>query len=236
MGYIWLPMMIILLLITAAIFFLNKTWKKRGIIVGVKGTKLVLAVYIGVLIVSVPLAVFLSSQTESYGIERLTYSELEKIEGSLEEALSNGEVEQMLSEQRSDKWTFNYDREELFISFQSDYMSVEVYVERDPELDNEIEAIYFYPRVVVDEMNLSNETNPMDIEISDGRLNIKEPLETELSFAGFEREFPISQFYGESFMGRSSSSSMSQPIIYLRIPEELELETDFDIYLTEVNR
>ncbi|RKL67203.1 hypothetical protein CR203_11890 [Salipaludibacillus neizhouensis] len=228
-------MLIILVIIGLIVYFMKKGIDNKIIRSNSKGLKWLFLGYLSILVLSVPVAFLLPIETESLKGEIAKGDVVHEQDIYIEDALLKGEIEELVDKNKTELWAFDYENDVLNIEQKAEEFYVAVYLEETSEYTEMIEATYFYPRLIVDEWDFSNEVSPIRVELKNNSLNIYEPLSVTINHGEFEMGFPMSQFYGESkMMGRSSSSSMGGQILYLKVPEGLEIGDDTNVDIIKV--
>lgn len=227
---------ILLLVLIVGAFFATKKLTGRSRRSGVsKRMKWTIGVYLTVLLLSVPIALLLSGDNTSIINSNLTEAEIYEYEASLMGELSEGNVEEMAQENRTEDWIFDYSNEVLDLYMNEDEnLNISVYVEEVESQTDEIEATYFFPYLSVNDMNLSNELNPIELELREDTLWFFGPRTVNLDYSIFETQFTSSQFNGESWMVRGSDITHGKHILYLKVPDSVELDASFNIEIRQV--
>ncbi|SFB06893.1 hypothetical protein SAMN04488072_106178 [Lentibacillus halodurans] len=79
------------------------------------------------------------------------------------------------------------------------HADIPVFVERDPDRNNTIDALYYQPPLIVEGRDMSDKIklNPLNVKLSSRIVTIDAPVPSVIELSMFKREFPISQFTGE---------------------------------------
>lgn len=86
-------------------------------------------------------------------------------------------------------------------------------------------------------MDLSDEVKPLEIKWSQDTLTIMKPEFIDLNFAMFKKEFPITQFVEEDGLDpHSSGGFMRHPILYLKVPKDLEIVDQTNGYVDFIEK
>lgn len=219
---------LIILLIIIALVALNKAH------IPLNKTRLAVGLYVALLLVSVPVFYAVAEpgapepmpeprQIIERDRERITLEEIRI--NSFYEAFHEGRLSEYEGAEIIARWRFDYQEESLEITFQ-DYRlySTLIAVERKEADDGQLDVLYYAPKQPFD-LTL---VNPPDIRLAGNQLQILEPERLHLEVVQFFHDFTMAQFTG---LGISSTRGApvffgDNSILYLRIPEDLRIDTD----------
>ncbi|UAL49285.1 hypothetical protein LG311_10400 [Sutcliffiella horikoshii] len=124
----------------------------------------------------------------------------------------------------SSKKLYELSGQELEIKVQDNYTpEYMVMFERTPDLEGEIEVILYKGLLFIEEFDLSNELPPPTMEFSNDLLEIVHPTFFEKNMAYTAPEFPFTQFSGERSSMQGYGRSSRDAIIYVKVPEDVEV-------------
>lgn len=226
----FVPFMILFFI--AMLVFLGVRWLSNWNVV--KRGYWMLGGYGVILIISVIIYYFIPvSAEESQGIAHP--GNLETFNEVISGADSVASIEGYLEEE----WTFSYDADTLQIQFQgeNDY-ALRIAVART---ENEtIDAAYYRTPLYFNGEAVEVSSIPVNLRINDDRLDIisQENME-EVNLSSFSKEFPMQQFnetetapFGGGF---GISVQWSEQLIYLQVPEDIEISTGASTHVEYLN-
>lgn len=203
------------------LFFLLKAKTKYFT---VKITHWLLIIYTGVLLLS--LGVFIFIQPDQHVAEVADEEEWFDIGGAIH---SGKKID---SKYLLDKTSFDYTENTLYMaSSYMEYGSV-IYVERKNEDDGKIDVHMYGNGLNVEGIDLSEKIIKPSIRLKDETLSIVYPEYQEINVALVKNEFTINQFTGDSKMGMGYSQE--SPILYIKIPHNLGVKENADMFLNFV--
>ena len=220
-----LPLVIIILMGT--FFFMFKAGNK---FMTVKITHWLLLIYVGVLLLALAVSPFITG--EPLGRKSMDQAEQEQEMNDLYENINNGDIAN-IDHYLMKKSSFDhYQEEQLTILSNSEY-GPQIFVERKDSNDAKIEAFIYVNGLIIDGYDFSDLLKPYQLELTDNTLTII-PTKQDIDISIESPGFPIRQFNGESsFLNHTFSSG--EPVVYLRIPVDLELITNDQVYLEYIN-
>lgn len=190
-------------------------------------TRLVVGLYMTLLFVFVPVFYAIAEPDVPEPVEiveigpgRYSYHD------SQVDAFYNALYEGRLSEYEGAKiiaqWSFDYQEERLKITA-PDYeqYSTLIAVERKDVCDGKLEVLSYAPK-----SPYSLTANPPDIRLKGNQLEIIQPEEIHLQEVRFYHDFTMAQFTGIGFSMDGTDHFLGHMILYLRIPEDLRIDTD----------
>jgi hypothetical protein len=134
------------------------------------------------------------------------------------------------------EWNLDYEGETLTLAGENDeYLETQVIVERKKDKDGKIEAIYYSTRTVVDNIDFTERIDSPGLELADDILMVSNPKKVALKYIQFLNVFSVNQFTKEDTFFEHHTSYHGQSILYLRIPNNLELVDKSDINFLFVN-
>lgn len=220
--------LILLLLIIIAFVAFSKVRIPLG------KTRLVVGFYMALLFVSVPVfyAIAEPGTPEPFEVVEVIeigpgrYSYHDSQINAFYDAFYEGRLDNYEGAEINARWSFDYQEKRLKITA-PDYerYSNLIVVERKDVCDGKLEVLSYAPK----SSNRLTLANPPDIRLKDNQLEILQPERIELKAIRFYHDFTMAQFTGTGFsMERAKSSHylFGDTVLYLRIPEDLLIDTD----------
>ncbi|MDD4239080.1 MAG: hypothetical protein PHT62_11090 [Desulfotomaculaceae bacterium] len=214
--------LLILLLIIIPFIALGKVRISLG------KTRLVVGFYIALLFVSVPVfyAIAKPSTPEPFEVIEIgpgQYSYPDSQVNAFYDALYEGRLDNYEGAEIIARWSFDYQEERLKI-IAPDYerYSNLIAVERKDVCDGKLE-VFSYVSKSPNRLTLAN---PPDIRLKDNQLEILQPEKIHLEAIGFYHDFTMAQFTGTGFSMERTHYFFGDTVLYLRIPEDLLIDTD----------
>ncbi len=110
-----------------------------------------------------------------------------------------------------------------------------IMLEKTDELKDEIEIFIYKGLFEINQVDFSDDLPLPSTSFSDNTLKIDVAPFFEKHMAYLTPEFPFAQFSGEKWSMQGSSSSSRDAIIYIKVPENVEVSWNEDVmYVTEV--
>lgn len=196
-----------------------------------KKTKWLLSGYGVVLLLSLPVYFVLQQESEAIGKTDSPRNMFNDYGNVIYEAVRRGEIDSLAGTAVSKKWEIPYDQTTLDIASFSPGWMIPVFVEKQPDKSGDIEIHYFAPESYVDGIKIPLQKNPPEVKVSNGELNIRQPKPLEIELVKFDTEFTIDQFTRvgtwEDRIDRSRSFSSGGDVLYIRVPDTLEVTGEF---------
>ncbi|WP_428908308.1 hypothetical protein [Niallia sp. Krafla_26] len=224
----------ILILIVMLLFFvgIGRYFFKLGkMFFTVKFTHWMLGVYLLVLLVA---AVFVPFMSDSKVMkEKITQHDQDEMMNELYNHLINGEIGP-IKEFLVTQETFEHDRNyPLHIKSSTNDIGFSVYIEKKPESKGDIESFIYRSTLTINEFDFSGILEPYKLEKTADTLAIHAPnQDIHVSILG--PSFPVRQLTEQSLISHSSSNN--EGIIYLRIPSEVKITKDENVFLHYVKK
>jgi hypothetical protein len=218
------PLLIIIILIIAiAVNNMKRTKNKGGKYIYSIRVRWVVSGYIILLLISMGVEAILPVQAESE--EKIVdFNELDLESIDLYSAAIEGRIAEADRSYIRKEWNLNYEGETLTVASQSDeYLETQIVVERKKDNDGKIEAVYYSTRSMVNDMDFTDRINPPGLKLADDILMVSNPIKVKLKYIQFQNVFSVNQFTGEDTFFEHSTSYHGQSILYIRIPNNLEL-------------
>jgi hypothetical protein len=195
----------------------------------------ILGAYVVILLISVVLYYFIPVSTEeTRGVEHPEHVEI--FSSVLSGAESVSSIEGFLKEE----WEFPIEEDTLRIASIGDH-NMRIAVEFTK--NEMVEAAFYRTPFYFDGRELESDFIPLALELESGRLDIvaRETTE-EINVSSFSKEFPMQQFDDDDGNAHAPSGfafgvdiGWSEQLLYLQIPEDIEISTGSNVHLDYVN-
>lgn len=226
-----LPIITIIFIISIPIIFVKMSKGKKRITV--KVTHWLLYIYVGVLLLSMCLFLFLSNQMIE-GRERVSKDQIHAEIEEFHKALREGNLEKLASQNLLKHSSFPYQQPTLKINYDSTHYS-QIYVERKTIDDGMIDAYVYAHGPVIGGYVSTDRLKPLRIAVSDAdsTLTILSHVERqEINVSIMKNEFPINQFSNQTKF--FDIELHEEPAVYIQIPKGVELIENQDLDLIYV--
>ncbi|MFA1819324.1 hypothetical protein ACDX78_03800 [Virgibacillus oceani] len=222
----------IILLVLSVLVILGVRWFSRRKIA--KKGYWMLGGYGIILLISVIIYYFIPVSTEeTAGIQHPDHWD------TFSSVISGADSVASIEEYLVEEWEFDYEEDTLRIASQGEnnYDS-RIAVERT---ENEtIEAAFYRTPLYFQGREVEIDSRPVYLQMTSDRLELIFPESTEeISFASFSKEFPMQQFkdkemgpFGYAF---GFGIKWSEQLIYLQIPEDMEISTGPEVHVEYLN-
>ncbi|MDF2858836.1 MAG: hypothetical protein K0Q87_4687 [Neobacillus sp.] len=231
------PLLIIIIpIIAIAVKNMKRTGNKSGKFIYSMRVRWVVSGYIILLLISMGVEAILPVQAENEE-NIVDFKELDLESIDLYSAAIEGRIAEEDRSYIRKEWNLNYEGDTLTVASQNDeYLETQIVVERKKDNDGKIEAVYYSTRSMVNNMDFTERIKPPGLKLADEILMVSNPIKVKLKYIQFQNVFPIKQFSGEdTFFEGHNTSYHGQSILYLRIPNNLELVDKSDINFVFVN-
>ncbi|MGD7045060.1 hypothetical protein [Jeotgalibacillus proteolyticus] len=223
-------------LVFAGIFFLfRKAPKKRKILFSTKKMFIVLAGYVGILLLSMVLYYLLPELKMEDTKEALGSREEAFEEGAeVYEAAHRGDFEEIPEEYLIVEKTIPFDKNTLLIQpgMLSETMAV-IAIER-VEKEGEIQLVHYRSPDRLNGIDISHEFEDTEINAVENQLIFTSSSTGEISYTQFSKPMILSQFNPSGRSGMGFDYQAGTEAILLKVPENIEIlkeDDDFVIYL-----
>ncbi|MGI8387607.1 hypothetical protein [Robertmurraya sp. P23] len=215
---------LLILVIAAVVSQLSKSKKKAWI--GMKTTRLLLLGYVGLLILLAGASLLLPMNSTSLKV--MSEEEVEqsmKLQDQVMNEAFRGTFEEENGLDVVEKWTFPFTSDELGITPINDY-SVQVFIEKSPDIGNEIQVTHYAGKTIVNGMDLTEKRGAVNIEMQGNQLEIKNPSHVGIKLAEISNGFPFQQFSAEGveWFSNSSYGNIGMDVLYIKAPIGLKIE------------
>ncbi|MFE4133116.1 hypothetical protein [Peribacillus sp. YIM B13482] len=223
-----LPLVILILIFGVFIFMV----RFAGKFATPKVTHWLLFIYIGILLLGTAFVPFIIDDSMSQkGMEKVVDTNREL--SDLYSNLNKGEIDQVDAEYLMKERNFsNYQNHTIKVK-SSNGDGSQIFVERKTNNDDTIEAFIFGNGLIIDCYDFSRKLKPYHLELMDDTLTINLPQQQDINLIITKADFPIRQFTGESILNPSFSTDQ---VVYLRIPNNLELIADDHVFLEFIDK
>ncbi|WP_281974942.1 hypothetical protein [Halobacillus litoralis] len=145
--------------------------------------------------------------------------------------LQEGKTEQIDEGLIVEQWTLDYESDELFLSTPSnDVNGVNIFVEHTESVENAVEATYYQTPMSINGIAIKRRYKPR-VDLSEGKLNVYPSETVQIEYKLYEKEFPYKQFSDEKNSG-DVVSGWSMAALYIKVPENIEIEADPNTFET----
>jgi hypothetical protein len=135
----------------------------------------------------------------------------------------------------SNRTSHPIEENELQLAVSSPEYYISIIVERDSSLENRVESTMYASYLTVNDFDLSKEVPTPSVNLQNRTLTIMPPPMLKLELKMIKKEFVYSQFTNESWLEDDGfGSTHSGPILYLKVPENLEIKALDGLYYEEV--
>ena len=223
-----LPLVILILIFGVFIFMV----RFAGKFATPKVTHWLLFIYIGVLLLGTAFVPFIIDDSMSQkGMEKVVDTDREL--SDLYSNLNKGEIDQVDAEYLMKERNFSNHQNQTIKVKSSNGDGSQIFVERKTNNDDTIEAFIFGNGLIIDGYDFSRKLKPYHLELMDDTLTINLPQQQDINLIITKADFPIRQFTGESILNPSFSTDQ---VVYLRIPNNLELIADDHVFLEFIEK
>lgn len=218
--------------IVIIIFLLFGIFKVRIKFATPKVTHWILFIYISVLLLNTVFVSFITNDTVSL-------KEMEKVDTDGESSdiypkLRKGEFDKIDQGYLINEKSFGVDQIKTLKVKSSNDNDLTVFVERKTSDDNTIEAFIFSDGLIIGDYDFSQLLKHYHLELKGQILTINPPKQQDIKISIAQIEFPVRQFTRDSIIINSFSSG--NPVVYLRIPSDLEVMADGHVFLESVEK
>lgn len=131
----------------------------------------------------------------------------------------------------------DYPNDQLTIEMghSEDGFGVSIVVERKTVNDDKIDVTYYRTKPNIQGIDDMKDVPPIEMAWTSERLTLTLPKGMEFNLSLFKKEFPISQFYGDEEPAQLDPTfMMSNEVIYLRVPKDLEISEGMELFIVYV--
>lgn len=198
--------------------FMLLSWKKALLLTGL---------YLGVLIMLVPLFYMLP---DIY-FHKIVENKAQAIATSqnLMNDLYNhhipteGDLAKLEGIYKNSSHTFKIDSNKLSFNLQPNTGSYHVFIERKDVDDGEIDLSTYTTAQYMGEVNFTKRLIPPEITLKNGMLSLGAYNRQTLEFKQFNADFTADQFNNQTSSIHEMSTNFGNQIVYLRVPKSLEI-------------
>ncbi|HWQ71115.1 MAG TPA: hypothetical protein VN370_02230, partial [Desulfitobacteriaceae bacterium] len=227
---ILLPLIIFLILIIIVIRFIVPLIKpKISALISWRRSFLAAGIYLGVLIIVVPLLFLLPHEDFSKSI---VVAELNKIETLSQEAMDDlynhkplvGDLNKQKGLYQNSSHTYKIDSKKL--AFQrSSNVYYQIFIDRKDVDDGEIEVSTYVTAQLIGDVDFTKLVLPPIISYQNGTLFFESAKQQVLDFKRYNADFTVAQFKKRNIGDEKGQRTYSRSkIVYIRVPKSLEIE------------
>lgn len=125
------------------------------------------------------------------------------------------------------------EEKELIIKSKGGYADFNILFTKTEELEEEIEVQIYNGLFEINELDFSDELPLPLIHYSNNIIEVENPPFFEMNLAYMTPEFPFSQFSGQDLQDQGSSSASRSPIIYIKVPKDLNVISNSENIMVE---
>lgn len=230
---------IFLMLLVALIFWsASKAASKKMVLFSGKIIDVVIVVYIALLIIGTVASFGFAMETDSAKRDRVSATEFdEAVEAGMKffDYLDAGTLATAEGVYVNKKWNFPYEKNRLTVTgsmIAADQILVVVEKKTRMDDNDQIEIIQYMTRSIIDDYDYSSHLKPPKITVYEQGIQIDRTERTKLKLAKFTKEFVVNQFINQPynvdgderiFGGVSTNNVSGQNVLYLRVPETIEV-------------
>lgn len=220
------------LLAFLAIILLSGYLMKKSF--SVKITHWLLLIYTSVLFLATVIVLF-GTDIETISLSRANEAqekEISEASSEFSQAIENGKRPKVDSEYVMEEKSFTVDSSFLTIDSNWEH-SPYVVVERIVNDQQSIKAqVYSFSYYTADGYDLTHMVTPPSVKQSENNLLISGPGFKKANLSVATKEFPIDQFKNDGqVLNNLGSSSMEHYVIYLKVPEDVEIKATDNVYI-----
>ncbi|WP_338452980.1 hypothetical protein R4Z09_14580 [Niallia oryzisoli] len=221
-----LPVAIIIFLIVviAAIIMKGKKF------VTIKFTYWLLLIYCGILFISIAAAGFVIGDTHRVK-EVVSEHDIKEKSIELDKQLSTGRYAEIHDDYLLKHSSFDYHQESLKLVMNGNSVP-RVFIEKKDQDDGMIDAYAYTSGLYISRVDFTEQIIAPKFELLNDQLEINSnAAQKEINLSMMKNEFTITQFTGSSSF--FDPIEYNEPIIYLRIPKNLSIEDEKDLYFLQ---
>ncbi|MFC4024846.1 hypothetical protein ACFOUV_13670 [Oceanobacillus longus] len=153
-----------------------------------------------------------------------------KLQGVIYDGIPIESIRQYLDKE----WEFPSNQESIHIGYQGNIdHSIQIAVERSGNTDS-IEASFYQTPVYIMNTKITESLQPVNVEFFSGNLMVETPESMYLEFSTYAKEFPVKQFTGQLKDDWWDDVEISEQLLYLKVPENIEISSDSDVWIEYV--
>lgn len=204
--------------------------KARHFLFKGKKIKMLIIAYGVLLLVGLPVYFLNSPSGHVEGVDQADVNQLMDEDTNLFDAAIKGETDR-LKQHLVERKEFPIDGDELTINLlENQETNLLVIVEKVSDKASSIQASYYASPIYVNDVKVEVDRPFPYVSIEDGNMVISDSKPIHLEFSTFEKEFVVRQFTEPAgigtFGGMSSSFSSGVNLLYLRVPELINVVGD----------
>lgn len=234
----FLPILIVLLSVILVIFIgrsIKRIFNQRGKYATNYTVKWFLGAYFSFLLISIILYMLIpkGNTIEWQGIRE---EDVDQAANDFHQAAFSGNINTFDTAILEKQWKFDYHNPQLKLQVANgENVDFSIFVEVKDTKDGKIE-VYQYRRASLMSAIIVEKLKPMNIYLTGDTLFVTKPDPVRVKFSLFNKEFPVTQFTGESLSLDSSGFLRMEDILYLRIPKDLDGVDQGDLYIERVRK
>ncbi len=215
---------LIIIAIGGILYWLNSRLKH---FFKIKITHWLILMYTFVLLATSVAAPFVSTKTAEFTAQE-PQEEAETVGYELTEMVKSRQLEKIDEKYISAEYLFEGVEQETLQLTSNLENWTHIYVDKKEVNDGKIEAVIYQQPLIIDGADFSEVLEPYEIELEGDKLTIR-AKQKALNMAVMHSPFPVRQLTNVNMMHHSSIGG--DQLIYLKIPRDLKLKTDDNLYL-----
>ena len=233
---VW-PLMLLLIVILFMTLLLRGKGEGKSKYYSTNKRFALLYIYVGVLLIAFVVSLFLPSEREGYFVE-IDQREYEQSDSKVYNDIYAGRISSVDKKLIEEVREVDLPGERLVLQKFDQHQQLSIVVERMEELGNSVEMTIIKNRVIANRVDLTDMFDPVNVTVNGEKMNFHQRGQQEVVMGVMEQGFPFYLFSDKSrFYMNNSYSSLGDQIIYLRVPNNIEIVYDENhIYLHEVER
>lgn len=205
--------------------------------VKIKGWRKITAVYCGILLITTVVYYFMPYEKykDNKVLDMQEMENEELINVMFHDAVSKGTVSDLPGVSKKKEWSFTFEGDSLMIGGLEQFHS-RVAVERKMENDQKIEATHFTTKNIIEGIDFTEYLKSPEISLNGDNLIIVAPERIRIEASAYRKELFLNQFIEDKHKERMSIGQiMAQEVIYIRIPNNVELEDSSNVTFIDDN-
>lgn len=231
----FLPILLIVIILVIVATFVNKTNKSTKFFSG-KVTKIFLGTYFVLLLIAT-VVTYVAPMNEQTNRSGETTRETEERLTNFYSNMSQGKIDQIEGIKINHEWSLQLEGNKLYIK-RSDYDpfgTPAIYIEKNAT-EKEIEVTQYITDHISYGYNYNDYIEPPQLIFHNDELTIVKQAPLEIRIAKFHHEFTITQFTGESMFNSHMNHITGENVIYIRLPQGVQVDFDQDMNIQFVSK
>jgi hypothetical protein len=229
-----LPIFIIVIIIIATSAV--RAAMQKATFINPRSIRWILLGYIVLLMVSVVVSYTIPQDDEKVIGPGTSIEDAENFVQNFHEAISRGNLSKVEGIFTINDWSFPLHESGLHFKLnQEDQSGMRLLIERKADNDGKVEVFHYTTPYIVQGIDVSEYlVNSPKVELENGVLSITRPERSQIRLARFHREFTITQFTGENIFSDDYYGLIGESVLYVKVPEIVQITADEYIYFEYV--